>query len=213
MENGGGRVVSSEETKEHILEAAIEVLAKHGYAGAHVSEIAEKAGANVALIYRYFGNKEQLLQTVLDQFVKACQLQREALDIQQPPPSSARQLHGLVRWAWEHLDKQRDLLKIVLFEALVDEGHNELLFQCFDTSLLSRLPSDLAERRDDEALQLLMAAFFFGVIPFLMALAIGEQWAIHYGINPERMQELFLPLVDEMYGHCLDYLDGVQHET
>jgi len=196
-------MVGAEQTKEHILEAAIEIFARDGFAGAHVAEIAERAGVNVALIYRYFGNKEELLEAVLDRFVQIAQPQREQLLPQQALPSNREEFRALARWAWQYMEQQRDLLKIILSESLQDHGHGELLFRLFDTVLLSRLPPELAERRDDEALQLGMAAFFFGLIPFLMAITMGEQWAAYYGVEPEQWPEHFFAVFDALYARYI----------
>jgi AcrR family transcriptional regulator len=203
----------SEKTKEQILEAAIELFAKEGFAGAHVAEIADRAGVNVALIYRYFGSKEQLLEAVIESFIQADQAQRDKVFAKDPLPTSPEQLHNLARWGLEHLSQRRALLKIILFESLRDEGHKELLFQSFDAAVLSRVPAALTERRDDEALELLMAPFFFGAAPMLMAAVFGEQWAVHYGVEPERVRERFLDLFEELYvRHMVDRLSRVRKE-
>lgn len=52
-------------TKSRILEAATEEFASYGFSGARVDRIAINASANKALIYTYFGNKEQLFVAVL----------------------------------------------------------------------------------------------------------------------------------------------------
>ena len=54
-----------------LLDAAFAEFAQHGLAGARVDRIAEAAQANKGLIYVYYGNKEQLFDTVLTQRVGA----------------------------------------------------------------------------------------------------------------------------------------------
>ena len=54
-------------TKARLLDAALTEFAEHGIAGARVDRIAEQAGANKRLIYVYYGNKEQLFETVVGQ--------------------------------------------------------------------------------------------------------------------------------------------------
>lgn len=56
-------------TKQRILDAATTEFSAHGYSGARVDRIATNASANKALIYTYFGNKEQLFEAVLDQIM------------------------------------------------------------------------------------------------------------------------------------------------
>ncbi len=59
-----GRARDAERTREAILEAATEEFAERGYAGARVDGIANRAGANKQLVYRYFGTKAELYRTV-----------------------------------------------------------------------------------------------------------------------------------------------------
>jgi AcrR family transcriptional regulator len=51
-------------TRARILEAATTEFATRGIAGARVDRIADLAGCNKALLYAYFGNKEQLFDAV-----------------------------------------------------------------------------------------------------------------------------------------------------
>jgi AcrR family transcriptional regulator len=59
----------SEATKRRLFEAAAEEFAQRGIAGARVDRIAAAAGANKALIYSYFGNKEELFDAVFTELV------------------------------------------------------------------------------------------------------------------------------------------------
>lgn len=54
------RTRDSDATRQAILQAAQQVFMAKGFDAAGVREIATRAGANVALINRYFGSKEQL---------------------------------------------------------------------------------------------------------------------------------------------------------
>ena len=58
-------------TKKRLLEAATNEFAQQGIAGARVDRIAELAGCSKALIYDYFGNKDQLFDAVYDALVVA----------------------------------------------------------------------------------------------------------------------------------------------
>ncbi len=60
-----------QETKKRLLEAATNEFAQRGIAGARVDRIAELAGCSKALIYDYFGNKDQLFARVFDALVVA----------------------------------------------------------------------------------------------------------------------------------------------
>jgi AcrR family transcriptional regulator len=53
-------------TKDRILESALAEFSECGFAGARVERIALRATANVASIYRYYGNKQDLYFAVLE---------------------------------------------------------------------------------------------------------------------------------------------------
>lgn len=53
-------------TKDAIREAAKRAFASSGYGGTGLREIASAAGVNVALVTRYFGSKEKLFASVVE---------------------------------------------------------------------------------------------------------------------------------------------------
>jgi len=50
--------------KKTILRAAIEVFATKGYHGCRIADVAKEAGVAYGLVYHYFKNKDELLQSV-----------------------------------------------------------------------------------------------------------------------------------------------------
>lgn len=58
-------------TRARILEAAAEEFGSFGIAGARVDRIAVNAGANKAMLYRYFGSKDDLFDAVFSAHVVA----------------------------------------------------------------------------------------------------------------------------------------------
>ncbi|MGV9835820.1 TetR/AcrR family transcriptional regulator [Nocardia niigatensis] len=61
----GGRQKDAGATRSALLAAAREVFAEKGFEGTTVREIAARAGANQALLFRYFGNKDELFRAVV----------------------------------------------------------------------------------------------------------------------------------------------------
>ncbi|WP_435131671.1 TetR family transcriptional regulator [Actinacidiphila sp. bgisy144] len=55
----------TERTKRLLLEAAVVEFAERGLEGASMAAIAERAGINKERLYRYFGDKDSLFDTVL----------------------------------------------------------------------------------------------------------------------------------------------------
>jgi len=58
---------SRESERRHtILRAAIEVFARKGYHGCRIADVASEAGVAYGLVYHYFKNKDELLETVFE---------------------------------------------------------------------------------------------------------------------------------------------------
>src|SRR5579884_4060981 len=69
-----GRERDAEVAREAILEAAEEVFAREGFAGARIDAIGAEAGYNKSLIFHYFGDKEALYRAIM------VRLKRRAID-------------------------------------------------------------------------------------------------------------------------------------
>ncbi|MBO6536585.1 MAG: TetR/AcrR family transcriptional regulator [Balneolaceae bacterium] len=53
------------EKKRNIIDAAAQLFSSNGFSATSTSKIAEKAGVSEGLIFRHFGNKSALLDTIL----------------------------------------------------------------------------------------------------------------------------------------------------
>ncbi len=195
--------MSSEETKSKILKAATEVFAHNGFAAANVADIADSANINVALIYRYFQSKESLLHSVLDQFVTdAAQIKKEFF-ADRTFPTTDEELLYLAEWAWEFLQERHDLIRVILFELLNDEDQLDMIYKFFDSILVEYLPPELTDRNNDQAILLGLTSFFYGLLPFLMVIAIGNQWAAHYQIPEKDLKSHFIVSFNRLFAHHL----------
>ena len=99
----------STETKRRLLEAALREFAEHGLAGARVDRIAEQARANKRLIYAYFGNKEQLFDTVM---VHSLGVLADAV------PFDARDLPGYAGALFDHMTAHPALVRLTMWKML-----------------------------------------------------------------------------------------------
>jgi TetR/AcrR family fatty acid metabolism transcriptional regulator len=63
---GEGRAAAGADKYQRILEAAVEVIAEHGYFNSPVSLIAARAGVADGTIYLYFKSKDEVLRTAID---------------------------------------------------------------------------------------------------------------------------------------------------
>ncbi len=64
---GEGNLKKNKPKYKQIIDAAVEVIAEHGYHQAQVSKIAKKAGVADGTIYLYFKNKEDILISLFEE--------------------------------------------------------------------------------------------------------------------------------------------------
>lgn len=109
-------------TEERILDAATELFAERGFARTTIRQIADRAAANSALIYYYFGSKGGLLESMVARMhggVRA-NLERTA-ELSGTP---RQQLERFIRLQVVLLRKRAPLLRFVLREIL---SRNEIV--------------------------------------------------------------------------------------
>jgi AcrR family transcriptional regulator len=97
---GQGTVQTKETSRgakrQPIIEAAVQVFAEKGYAGAVVADIARRANIGKGTIYEYFASKEDLFFAVFQWYLERT---NEAVSgsLAPPEPSAARRLEALSR--------------------------------------------------------------------------------------------------------------------
>lgn len=115
------RVRDAEATKQRILEAAKKDFAKNGLGGARVDVIAEKAKANKRMIYHYFGSKDGLFQTVIENAYVDIRTAEQKLDLDSLEPKAA--LERLVRFTWDYYLRNPEFITLINSENLHRAKH------------------------------------------------------------------------------------------
>ena len=87
-----------EESRQRILDAALRLFARYGYAATSVRRIAEEAGIAQGLLYNYFDSKEALLRSMLER--SAADVERSLLEAAGGATPQER-IERLVRSAFE----------------------------------------------------------------------------------------------------------------
>ncbi len=68
---GRRELKDSPEVKQDVFDAAVRVFARYGYGAASVQKIADTAGVNKAMLYYYFGSKEELYNLIIGKSINA----------------------------------------------------------------------------------------------------------------------------------------------
>jgi AcrR family transcriptional regulator len=118
---GPERTRDADRTRADILAVATREFADRGYAGARVDEIAAKTSTTKRMIYYYFGGKEQLYVTVLEQAYIRIRSLEQRVDVEHLDPVAAiRELAGLT---FDHHESHPEFIRLVSIENIHHGEH------------------------------------------------------------------------------------------
>lgn len=107
--------------RDRILDAALAEFSAHGFAGARVDAIAERAEINKRMLYAYVGNKEALWLAVLERIYEQMRLKERALDLMRLSPEEGMDV--LVRFNFRYHADHPEFLAMLNDENL-QRGRN-----------------------------------------------------------------------------------------
>ena len=109
--------------KKRIMAAAVELFASQGYNGTSTARIAQQAGLSQATLFKHFKSKDELLTAILHPVVSG--LFANFLDELLAQNTIQDMVRFLVRDRMTFLGANRDLIKIILQETLIDNRLKE----------------------------------------------------------------------------------------
>ncbi|MBK5931715.1 CerR family C-terminal domain-containing protein [Halochromatium salexigens] len=80
-------------TRERLLQAALEVFAERGYRAATIREICGRAEANVAAVHYHFGDKRRLYEAIYGRLFETLRARRTAFLPPDAPPEQRLRVH------------------------------------------------------------------------------------------------------------------------
>lgn len=187
------------ESYEKILEAAIDEFSEKGAAGLRMEQVAKRAGFNKSLVYRFFGDREQLFRAALErQFGK-----RE--ELLQSLPSG---LGELLTW-WTRTTQQNPrFMRMILREALDYQGDTPVLAESRSQyygkqiAMLKQLQDQGEIRKNFQTDYLFLALLALTIVPT----AIPQICQLVTGVKPDSAEFM------EGWDHTLVSLAAVLRE-
>jgi TetR/AcrR family fatty acid metabolism transcriptional regulator len=172
-EEGGSR---ESERRRTILRAAINVFASKGYHGCRIADVAKEAGVAYGLVYHYFKNKDELLETVFETgwngFISRVRAVVEG------EGTLEQKVHRIVDVAFEAYRVDPRGVKVLIVEIARGPGgrvNQQTTFTAalqLCTQMLSQAQA-AGELRPDLDLQLAAALFFGNIEMAFTALVMG----------------------------------------
>lgn len=109
-----GRSQDPEGTRQNIIEIASEEFALNGLSGARIDEIASRTRSSKRMIYYYFGDKEGLYLSALENAYRLVREGESKLDVEGLAPLEA--LRKLVEFTFDHHHRHEDFIRMVMIE-------------------------------------------------------------------------------------------------
>ena len=171
-------------TAEKILTAARAVFAKNGYSGAHVDEIAERAGVNKATLYYQIGDKDTLYANVIHQVMgNAAQGIANAVEKVDHPEEK---LKVYINCIAANVDKNPEFPSIMMREVAAGGAHLPRVVVEDIASVIIVLAGILEEGRKK--------GLFVEVSPFLIHMMIVGTILFYKKALPIKDRQSWLPI-------------------
>ncbi|MGD8366113.1 MAG: TetR/AcrR family transcriptional regulator [Desulfobacterales bacterium] len=165
------------ETRSKVLDSACEVFARKGYRAATVADICKRAGANVASVNYYFGDKASLYREAWRFALESFQ-EHVVIDTQAESPKQALRNYiftlmrnfsskgeiglfsrlylrelvsptGLIQDAWHDLIEPRRQVFHSMIRKIIGEGADELSIRFCEQSIINQCRVLLTIKRED----------------------------------------------------------------
>lgn len=136
-------------TRDKLLETAIKLFSEKGFNGTTTKEIAEEAGVNEALIFRYFSTKRDLYGAIIEKKIEEEPGIEVPLEMFKKTRNDWLIFRSIALRMFDCVEKDPTFMRLLYFSAL--EGH-ELSDMFFDTYVeyINMLLSDYIEQRISE---------------------------------------------------------------
>jgi AcrR family transcriptional regulator len=111
----------ADERPGELLKAAVEVFCRQGYRATRLEVVAEQAGVSKGTVYRYFENKEDLLEKALEKKVRQS-MEETAEALEGFPGTPAEKLRFLLQRFWKRTQVPGwDRFFRLMFSEIADE--------------------------------------------------------------------------------------------
>ncbi len=191
------------ETQHRILHTAEIHFAEKGFNGARVDEIAKDAGINKAMIYYYFRSKQNLLDHLLQHFVReSLDLFMDALrdnstiDLQKL--ASLDMLEPVIDRFLTYLEKKKPILQILLTQAIRGEKEGTMLFHLIgetiskETDVIIQQFEEYGMEVNMERNQMLVTEFFTSIFPIIMYTVFQDSLTDYLKVSKNELKNYFI---------------------
>jgi hypothetical protein len=175
------------------------LFAEKDFSGTGIGEIAERAGIAKSVIYHHFKSKDDILKTLIDDFIdEAVELNRQlpakhGIRPDDPLSASIDAVEGCMREMIEFMGSRKWMLKIILMQSIK---------KCCDVPLFDVVRkfqkgageccSAPANRIQKKLADIQVADFFMNFLPIIGFLVFQDRWCDEVGMDHSLAKRKFV---------------------
>jgi AcrR family transcriptional regulator len=189
----------STDTRARILAQAERLFAEKDFSGTGIGEIAKRVGIAKSVIYHYFKSKDDILKTLIDDFIDAAvELNRQlpekhGISTDDPLSASIDAVEGCMREMIDFMGSRKWMLKIILLQSVKDRGDVPL----FDVVRKFQRGTEECCGASSESIKknladIQVAEFFMNFLPIISFLVFQEKWCDHVGMDDKLAKRKFI---------------------
>lgn len=178
---------------------AEKLFARKGFDATGIEEIAQKVGIRKSVIYYHFKNKEEILHTLLRDFLdKAITFKKEQFERYMANPAETKQR---IAETLSEFSRNSRILRILLMESLKRDTDLPI-FEALD--LNADVVKEMLERMSQTDVEpnwrsLYQEAFFLVLLPTFGYYVFLEHWCAHYGVDRSEAEDNFAEMMTWFY--------------
>lgn len=182
--------------RERILNTAVKIFAEKSYEGSRIDEIAKAANVPKSLIYYHFKSKEDILQVLIDNFVK------EYLDLisdttGESGKEKAQELPKRMKNRYyEFGQRNEDLVRVILIDSLKKTKEKPVLFEIVE----AMIAKEAEEKKDINIQERRIAEFFTSFMPNYAYVCFADSWTKYFDMDRKEFDQLYLKVYEDTHG-------------
>jgi AcrR family transcriptional regulator len=182
-------------TKAKILGAAERLFAERGFNGTSIDKIARTAGVNKGLIYYHFKDKKDIVISIFKGIIDEV---GQSIRLSEPRAASEPgelQLQQKIKAEIEFCRKRKEIIAVMMMEALKADGNADFLFKCAEMVIqqeLDGIHKKMKGADPEDRIRYLLHEFFTGFIPIISFVSLQEKWCQYFGCDQEKALDDFI---------------------
>lgn len=113
------------QSRDNILQAALELFAENGFHKTSISQISKKAGISKGLLYNYFGSKEELLNVLISEALEHVNKVIDENLLKHSDPKT--QLKLIINRSFDVIEDNKPYWKLFMLMAIHDDVMDEMM--------------------------------------------------------------------------------------